>query len=69
MRTNLKLLRVSRNLTQEEMASLIGVSRYSYSKIENGKSQGSTSFWLKLKKQFPHINIEDVAEIKERAEV
>lgn len=66
MRKNLKLLRVSHDLTQGEMAALIGVTRTTYCNIENGKSKGSITFWLSLKKEFPEINIDEMEERKAR---
>ena len=65
MRVNLKLLRVKYNLTQAEMAALIGVTRTTYCNIENGKSKGSMTFWLAVKREFPEIDIEEVARKEE----
>ena len=67
MRKNLQMLRISHDLTQEQMAERIGVSRTTYCKVENGKSKGSMSFWLAVKKEFPEVAIEEVAKVKERA--
>ena len=38
MKNRLKLLRVERDLTQADVAKSIGISRSTYSNIENGKS-------------------------------
>lgn len=52
MRTNLKLFRVKRGLTQEEISDLIGCARATYSMIETGKREGRRSFWNALQKAF-----------------
>lgn len=52
MRTNLKVLRVSRRMNQAELAELIGVSRATYSNVERGKRNGSIEFWSTLKNTF-----------------
>lgn len=62
MLTNLKILRVKYNLTQEEMAVKCGVSRTTYCLIEKGKSNGSGQFWLTLQKEFPNENINELSE-------
>ena len=57
MRTNLKLLRVKHNFSQEKMAAKIGCTRGSYQAIESGNRQGGKTFWRKLQLAF---NIDDV---------
>ena len=52
IRLNLRLFRVSLNMTQEEFASEIGISRAMYSLIEKGDRFGSFDFWLNLQKAF-----------------
>lgn len=52
MRTNLKLFRVARNLSQAEIAEKIGYTRASYSAIEAGKRQGRDAFWNALQQAF-----------------
>ena len=52
MRLNLKLLRVQNNLTQEEFAEKVGVSRGVYSNIENSKVNGTMIFWDNVQKAF-----------------
>lgn len=64
MRKKLKLLRVEKGLTQEEIAFLLGVTRTTYCNIENGKSKGSMTFWLGLKRAFPEIDIDEMAKIE-----
>lgn len=40
------------NLSQEEMAKALGVSRSMYAAIENGKRYGTLKFWRKLQETF-----------------
>lgn len=52
-RIRLKNIRLNNgDLTQAEMAERLGVNRRSYCDIEQGKSNGSPEFWLKLKDEF-----------------
>lgn len=64
MRKNLKLLRVEHDLTQDQMASRLGVSRTAYINVELGKSKGSIDFWLKIKKEFPDADIEELVKAR-----
>ncbi len=64
MRKNLKLLRVENDLTQADMATRLGVTRTTYCNIENGKSKGSMTFWLAVKRAFPEIDIDEMAKVK-----
>ena len=47
-RRNLKIFRVRRGLTQEEIAREIGVCRSTYAEIETGKRECNTRFLKKL---------------------
>lgn len=38
---NLKAIRILRHLTQESVAESVGISRETYSRIENGRTQPS----------------------------
>ncbi len=58
MRTNLKLFRVKKNLTQEEMSQKIGCSRKTYACIENGLRDGRPRFWNSLQAAFDLQNPE-----------
>lgn len=51
-RRNLKVLRAKHGLTRAEMADKIGVSRGTYSEIENGKRSCSQNFLAKLQAAF-----------------
>lgn len=52
MRMNLKIFRVKKNLSHEEIAQRIGFSRAAYSAIEAGKREGRQAFWVALQKAF-----------------
>ena len=52
MRKDLKVFRVMQDLTQEEMAARVGITRANYNLIENGKSNGGFKFWIKLQNEF-----------------
>lgn len=60
MRFNLIKFRKKKKLSQETMASLLGISRPHYSDIENGKTSPSIDFAYKVKEVF---NIDDVMEL------
>ena len=64
MLTNLKILRVKHDLTQEEMAAKCGVTRSAYTRIENGKSKGSGRFWLSVQKQFPNEDLNELSKAR-----
>lgn len=53
-RTALKVVRVKNNLTQQQAADKIGVSRNSYIPIEFGARPGTMAFWSRVQKAF-HI--------------
>lgn len=52
MRTNLKILRTRSNLTQREMAAVLGFTRQTYADVENGKREGSSKFWNRVFDKF-----------------
>lgn len=52
MRLNLKLFRIKHKMTQGEFADKLGVNRAGYSMIEQGKRDGTMTFWSKLKETF-----------------
>lgn len=49
--------RNSQNLSPEEMADEIGISRSFYYKVEQGSRNPSYNFMVKIKKRFPEIDI------------
>lgn len=51
-RRELKLLRVTQELTQQQMAERCGVSKATYCVIEQGKRHGSLDFWKRVQKEF-----------------
>lgn len=51
-RTNLKVLRVSKKMTQQQFADEIGVKRSTYSLIETGARSGKPSFWANVQNAF-----------------
>ncbi|REK59807.1 MAG: transcriptional regulator [Thermobacillus sp.] len=50
MQNTLKIHRAKKNLTQEQLADLVGVTRKTINTIENGKFVPSTVLALKLAK-------------------
>lgn len=52
MRTNLKVYRIKKHLTQAEAAKQIGAGRAMYGHIERGFRNGSAEFWAKVKKAY-----------------
>ena len=52
MRTNLKVFRIKRHLSQEEISEKIGCSRATYCAIEYGVREGRKTFWNDLQKAF-----------------
>lgn len=51
-RVKLKQLRVSLDLSQEQMADRLNVSRSMYAAIENGQRYGTLKFWNNLQVTF-----------------
>lgn len=50
MRMNLKVARIRKNLTQEEIANMIGITRKTYREIEKGKQNPRFETMKKLSK-------------------
>lgn len=63
MKNNIKVERARRNITQEELAEKLGVSRQSINAIETGKFVPSTVLALKLSRFFK-INVNDLFELE-----
>ena len=69
MRTYLKKLRESKNLTQEEVAQQIGISQNYYCMIENGERQKKMDFPLILKlSKILEVSLEFIAQKEKEAE-
>lgn len=52
LRKNLKLFRVEKELSQEQLAAEIGCDRAYYGHIERGIRDGSNLFWSSLQNRF-----------------
>lgn len=62
MKNKLKLERASKNLTQDDLAKLIGVSRQTINSIEKGRYIPSTLLSLKISKVFGK-SVNDIFEL------
>ena len=45
-------LRVDHDLTQEDIATICGISKGTYNLVENGKSRGSKKVWQAIQAHF-----------------
>ena len=61
---NIKTLRKTQNLTQPEFAKIIGISRNSLSRYENGTSSVSTELIDRICQKFNVSYIDIVGEVK-----
>jgi putative transcriptional regulator len=64
LRNTIKVQRAIKNITQEELAAEIGVTRKTINTIENGKFVPTTILALKLARYFG-IKVEDLFELEE----
>ena len=64
MENNLRVLRAMKNITQEELASSLGVTRQTILAIENGKYNPSLELAFKMAKYFD-TSIEKIFNYKE----
>jgi putative transcriptional regulator len=64
MRNSLKVERAIKNVTQEELAKIIGVSRQAINSIELGKYVPSTILALKLSRYFEK-SVNDIFKLDE----
>ena len=64
MENNLRVLRAMKNITQEDLASSLGVTRQSILAIENGKYNPSLELAFKMAKYF-ETTIEKIFNYKE----
>jgi putative transcriptional regulator len=64
MKNNLKVLRAIKNISQEELAHQIDVSRQTISAMEKGKYVPSTLLALKLARYFEKP-VEEIFELEE----
>ena len=65
MENNLRVLRAIKNITQEDLASSVGVTRQTILAIENGKYDPSLELAFKIAKYF-ETSIEGIFLYKER---
>ena len=63
MTNNLKVLRATKNISQEELAKQIQVSRQTINAMEKGKYVPSTVLALKLARFF-NKNVEEIFELE-----
>lgn len=56
-RINLKIFRIKNDLTQEEMAEKLGISKSHYTAVELGKVDPSVALLEKFSKVFNHDDI------------
>ncbi|MET1257930.1 helix-turn-helix transcriptional regulator [Flagellimonas sp. DF-77] len=64
LRNTLKVQRAMKNLTQEQLANLLGVSRQTINSIEKNRYVPSTELALKLSKVFG-VPVNDLFELEE----
>ncbi|MDK2773010.1 MAG: helix-turn-helix transcriptional regulator [Flavobacterium sp.] len=64
MKNNLKVLRAIKNISQEELANQIEVSRQTINAMEKGKYVPSTLLALKLARYFEK-SVEEIFELEE----
>ena len=64
MKNTIKIQRAIKNLTQEELANRIGVSRQTINSIENNRYVPSTVLALKISKVFD-MSVNDIFELED----
>lgn len=64
MKNNLKVARAKKNLTQAQLADLVGVSRQAVNNIEKGNFNPSTLLALKMAKVL-EASVEELFELEE----
>lgn len=52
MRTNLKVFRIKKQMSQTEISARLGYSRATYAAIENGVRNGRHTFWQDFQAAF-----------------
>jgi len=65
LKNQIKIQRAVKNLTQEELATEVGVTRKTINTIENGKFVPSTILAIRLSRVF-RISVEELFELKEK---
>ena len=51
-RKALKMFRLEKELSQQEMADMLGLNRSTYAMVERGQRRGSDEMWATLKNTF-----------------
>ncbi|HET55580.1 MAG TPA: transcriptional regulator [Ignavibacteria bacterium] len=64
MKNRIKILRAEKNISQDDLAKLVDVSRQTINAIENGKFNPSVRLALKMSKVFG-CSIEDIFQLEE----
>jgi len=64
MKTRIKVLRAEKNISQDDLAKLIDVSRQTINAIENGKFNPSVRLALKMSKVF-ECSVEEIFQLEE----
>ena len=64
MKNKLKIERAIKNITQDDLAKIIGVSRQTINALESGKYVPSTVLALKIARYFEK-NVQDIFELEE----
>jgi putative transcriptional regulator len=65
MKNNLKVQRAIHNLTQEDLANAVGVTRQTINAIEKGNYNPSLLIALQMAKTFK-VKVEDIFELEEK---
>lgn len=64
MKNRIKILRAEKNISQDDLAKLVDVSRQTINAIENGKFNPSVRLALKMSKVFG-CSIEEIFQLEE----
>lgn len=64
MRTTLKVFRIIRKLSQQDMAAKLGYGHAYYGHVERGAQNGSAEFWGRLQQAFD-LSDKELQELKE----
>jgi Predicted transcriptional regulators len=65
MKNNIKVQRAIKNITQEDLAKIISVTRQTINAMENNKYVPSTVLALKIAKYFGK-NVEEIFELEDK---
>lgn len=64
LKNNIRVQRAIKNITQEELAAAVGVTRKTVNTIENGKYTPSTTLAIRMARYFG-ITVEELFELDE----